>query len=84
MSFLAQIPIFFVFIPVVLGILVYLFKAKWIVYLVFIAQILLIVSALIYHNFWLANPDQHLIVFGGLRELNWISFYVDLLNLTFT
>lgn len=84
MPFAYQLPIFFVFIPVVFGVIIYLFKRPWINYLAFIAQIALFIAFFVYHQFWLANPEHHLIVFGGWSERIGISFYADLLNLTFT
>jgi multicomponent Na+:H+ antiporter subunit D len=83
-DYLAQIPIFLVFIPVVFSIIIYLFKAKWTTYLAFISQVLLLIAFFAYLSFWRLHPGDHLLVFGGWSERIGISFFHDGLSLTFS
>jgi multicomponent Na+:H+ antiporter subunit D len=77
------IPVFFVFIPIIGALIVYLFKGRFPAYLLFLCQAVLIGLYVSYLLALGSNPNISLVVFGGWDELFAISFHNDRLSLTF-
>jgi len=77
------IPVFFVFIPIIASLIVYLFKSKLSTYVIILAQLLLAILYGIYLIDFSETMSMPLVIFGGWNELFAISFYNDTLSLTF-
>lgn len=77
------IPVFFVFIPIIASLVVYLFKSKLSAYVLILAQMLLASIFVLYLIQFSETQSMPLVIFGGWNELFAISFYNDTLSLTF-
>src|SRR5690554_6505561 len=77
------IPIYIIFIPIIISTLIYIFKNKHINKLIFINQIILFVLATIYFNFLQNNPQLNKLVFGNWDQLIGIELKNDNLSLSF-
>jgi formate hydrogenlyase subunit 3/multisubunit Na+/H+ antiporter MnhD subunit len=78
-----QLPVFWLFLPIFISLIMYLVKSSHIHWLIFPMQIALIVSFVFYVIAWKSDPSIGLIIFGGWQETIAITFYLDVLNLTF-
>jgi multicomponent Na+:H+ antiporter subunit D len=77
------VPVFFVFLPIVTAIIMFLVKPNWIHSLVFVLQAVLMILFIVYVVHLQTYPDDALLIFGGYDARIAISFYADTLNLTF-
>ena len=76
-------PLLFLFLPVFASIIVYLIDHIWVRRSLFIVQIVMLVVFVLYAQFLTNNPSQNTIVFGGWDAKYAISFYNDMLSLSF-
>lgn len=75
------IPILLVILPVIISILIFMFHNKFVNYLAFICQFILIVAIIYYHKFIKIN-GAHSITIGGWNQTAGISFYNDWLSIS--
>ena len=80
---IAQLPVLWLFLPILISLVIYLIKSSHIHWLIFPMQVALMVSFVVYVLAWKVDPSIGLIIFGGWSETIAITFYLDALNLTF-
>lgn len=78
-----QLPILWLFLPILIAITMYLVRSSKIHWLMFPMQVGLMITFVIYVIAWKNDPSIGLIIFGGWEETIAITFYLDALNLTF-
>ena len=76
-------PVFFIFIPILTGIVIYLVKNKHVTVIVFLSQIILAVLFGMYAYEYIQNSDVSYIVLGGWNDKFAITLKNDTLSLTF-
>lgn len=77
------LPLLFLFLPIFSAIIVYLVDNIWARRSLFLIQIVLVISFVFYAQFLANNPNENTIVFGGWDSKFAISFYNDILSLSF-
>jgi multicomponent Na+:H+ antiporter subunit D len=80
---ISQLPVLILFLPILIALFIFLVKSNHIHWLVFLMQIILMVSFVVYVIAWKEDPSIGLLIFGGWSETIAITFYLDALNLTF-
>jgi multicomponent Na+:H+ antiporter subunit D len=78
-----QLPVLWLFLPILVAIIMYLIRSSKIHWLMFPMQVVLMITFVMYVIAWKDDPSIGLIVFGGWEETIAITFYLDALNLTF-
>lgn len=77
------IPILFIFIPILAGIIIYLFKHKTVSLIVFPTQVILLVLFILYAYQLQSDPSISLYVIGGWNQRFAITLKNDTLSLLF-
>ncbi|TVP84600.1 MAG: hypothetical protein EA375_06325 [Acholeplasmataceae bacterium] len=80
---MAYIPVLFVFIPIMAGLILYIFKHPKVSLIVFLAQLSMVVLFVLYVRHLTLHPQDALLVFGGWDAKFAISFYHDVTSLSF-
>jgi multicomponent Na+:H+ antiporter subunit D len=78
-----HIPILFIFIPILAGIIIYLFKHKTVSLIVFPTQIILLILFILYTYSLQSDPSISLVVIGGWNQRFAITLKNDTLSLLF-
>ena len=76
-------PVFFIFIPIFTGIIIYLVKNKHVTSIVFLSQLILAILFGLYVYHYTQNPNVAYIVLGGWDDKFAITLKNDTLSLTF-
>lgn len=82
-TMMVLVPVLLVFLPIISAIVMFLVKPSWIHSLVFPLQGTLMVLFGLYVLHLRAFPNDAFLMFGDYTEFIAISFYADVLNLTF-
>ncbi|MGS0973767.1 MAG: hypothetical protein ACVCEJ_11150 [Candidatus Izemoplasmataceae bacterium] len=77
------IPVGLIFIPILSGVIIYLFKHRYVNYLSIVAQLLVTILVIVYYVTFKESYSDTYIVFGLWDERIGISLYNDALSLSF-
>ncbi|MGO1712890.1 MAG: hypothetical protein ACTH0B_05205, partial [Senegalia sp. (in: firmicutes)] len=78
-----NIPIFLIFIPIFLGLIIYLIHNKKANYLAFASQILMIVLFIIYYDYFVKLGRLHIFTLGLWNKSIGITLLVDNISIVF-